>query len=493
MRKQKMNIPITILSTAALIGLLADLMLKDTFASRVPIGLGLSVLIWAIAAAAIYLACTSKLPRQLKSLGFLAPSLLFSLGYVFRDSPTLLMIDLGVVFTGLAFTAASLSGLSLTAGGIGSYLSALMISAYAPALNTLDLLINEIHWPSMMPQSVKTTLTAIIKGLAIATPLVLIFSLLFAAADPAFAALAANAFKLDFKDMMLHTSIFSTFTWIAAGYLHNLALAKTNNNQSSEIANEPRAPRLGIAEIAIEPRAPQLGITEIATVLGLLNLLFAFFVAVQVKYLFGGASLVSLTPGLTYADYVHRGFAELNTVVALVLPILLIADNVLVRGGKAEIIFRVNAGMLIGLVLLILASAMQRMNLYQTAFGQSELRLYVTVFMTWLGSVCLIFAGTVLRGRRRHFAFASYVSGLVILAAVNVANPDALIEAANIKLARETGKFDVNYALALSNDAVPTLLSQLDSLPADCRKTVALRLLTQKKTAWKADWRACRV
>lgn len=496
-----MNIPTKILSTAALIGLLADLMLKDTFTSRVPIGLGLCVLIWAAAAAAIYLACASKLPRKLKSLGFLAPTILFSLGYVFRDSPTLLMIDLAVVFTGLAFTAASLSGLSLTAGGIGSYLSALMVSALAPALNTLDLLINQIHWPSMLPDNVRTTLTAMLKGLAIATPLMLIFFALFAAADPAFAALAANALKLDCKDALLHAVIFSTFTWMAAGYLHSLALKSDNTLETGALetsametsAMETSALQTGaLATNAMKTgaRTPKLGITEIATVLGLLNLLFASFVAVQVKYLFGGASLVNLTPGLTYADYVHKGFAELNTVVALVLPILLLADSMLVKTHRGEIIFRANAGMLIALVMLILASAMQRMNLYQTAFGQSELRLYVTVFMTWLGSVCAIFAATVLRGRRDRFAFSSYVSGLVILAAVNAANPDAMIEAANIKLARETGKFDVNYALALSNDAVPTLLTQLDSLPADCRKTIALRLLTQKKTAWKADWRA---
>jgi phage-related holin len=284
---------------------------------------------------------------------------------------------------------------------------------------------------------------------------------------------------------------------LSAGYLHGISVFKADHNWGDASAtlttNEADSPSNSDLARPVEtyrPSAPQLGGTEMATVLGLLNLLFASFVAVQLKYLFGGASLVSLTPGLTYADYVHKGFTELNTVVALVLPLLLIADVVFVRKTRGgETLFRVNAGMLIGLVMIILASAMQRMSLYQTEYGQSELRLYVTVFMTWLGTVCAIFAATVLNGNRQRFAFASYASGVAILALVNLANPDAMIEASNIKMAHAKGNFDVNYALALSNDAIPTLLSQLDALPEESQRAVAMKLLTQKRGAWKTDWR----
>lgn len=491
-----------------MLGLLADLMLKDTLTSQVPIGLGVPILACAAAAAIIYMSCATKLPRQLKSLGFLAPVLLFSLGFIFRDSPTLLMIDLGVVFTGLAFTAASLSGAKLTAGSITQYFGALLVGALSPVMNTIDLFMNEIHWPAVVPESVKTMLSSVIKGLAIATPLVAVFFALFVAADPAFAAIAGSVLKVDFKDLFIHLGIVCTFAWLSAGYLHGISVFKADHDwgDSSAMLNSSATSRAtstatSTADSALNldlarpvetyrPSAPQLGGTEMATVLGLLNLLFAAFVAVQIKYLFGGASLVSLTPGLTYADYVHKGFTELNTVVALVLPLLLIADVVFVRKTRGgETLFRVNAGMLIGLVMIILASAMQRMSLYQTEYGQSELRLYVTVFMTWLGTVCAIFAATVLNGNRQRFAFASYASGVAILALVNLANPDAMIEASNIKMAHAKGNFDVNYALALSNDAIPTLLSQLDALPEESQRAVAMKLLTQKRGAWKTDWR----
>ena len=51
------------------------------------------------------------------------------------------------------------------------------------------------------------------------------------------------------------------------------------------------------------PEFLSLGIVEVGTVLGLLGLLFLAFVAVQVRYLFGGAERVVSTAGMTYAEY----------------------------------------------------------------------------------------------------------------------------------------------------------------------------------------------
>ena len=47
-----------------------------------------------------------------------------------------------------------------------------------------------------------------------------------------------------------------------------------------------------------------------------LDLLFALFVAVQIRYLFGGDAGLRLT-GLSYAEYARRGFFELVWVTAL--------------------------------------------------------------------------------------------------------------------------------------------------------------------------------
>ncbi len=526
-----MNIPLAILASAAVMGVLADILLKANLQSNTMAGLAVPVMTITLALATILLACASKIGSRRKGLAFLIPAVLFSLAFVLRDSPNLLAIDLGIIFTGLACTAYSLMGTPLAKGTLANYAAALVAFAITPLFNTIELLVRNINWNEMMSESKAKYLTAFLKGLAIATPLVGIFLGLFLAADPAFAAIAQQTFKIDFADLAVNLVLGSATAWLAAGFLHGLSIFKIDqptsplledlhdgldgfeydhlNSELSTISGTSKSVtrfNAMIPDTVVENKQwLSLGLTEMATVLGSINLLFAGFVIVQLRYLFGGASLVELTPGLSYADYVHKGFFELNTVVALVLPLLLAADAMLTRKSKlGEYTFRLLAGTQIALVLVILSSAFVRMNLYQAAFGQSELRLYVTVFMSWLGCVCAIFAATVLSGNRRRFAFASYLSGVAIMLGVNIANPDALVQASNMAQAKlrpqdiglvlnEAPKnFDVNYAMTLSADGIGPLIAGLDDLPPEKAQAILQRLKDQQITRKKSlatDWR----
>ena len=233
-----------------------------------------------------------------------------------------------------------------------------------------------------------------------------------------------------------------------------------------------------------------LGIIEVGVPLGLLNLLFLVFVAVQFGYFFGGAASVSLTPGLTYSEYARRGFFELVAVSALVLPLLLFAHWVLVKEDpKAERTFRWLAGFQLVMLAVIMASAFQRMRLYQREYGLTEQRLYPTAFMAWLAVVFVWFALTALRGERQRFAFGAMVAGFVLLGALHAMNPDALIVRVNAARLAEGRKFDVHYATRLSADAVPELLTVLPNLPPNDRCVVAGRLLRAWSPPEAPDWR----
>ncbi|HKQ50719.1 MAG TPA: DUF4173 domain-containing protein, partial [Pyrinomonadaceae bacterium] len=224
---------------------------------------------------------------------------------------------------------------------------------------------------------------------------------------------------------------------------------------------------------------------------GLLNLLFLAFVCTQLGYLFGGAAVVAGDAEWTYAEYYRRGFFELVAVAVFVLPVLLSAHKLLRKENAAhERVFRVLAASLVVLLFVIMASAVRRMLLYQSEYGLTELRLYTTAFIVWLGLVFVWFVLTVLRGRREHFVFGSMVAGFLIVAALHVVNPDALIVRTNVAHARAGRVFDAGYALSLSADALPALVESLPELTnARARHYIGAVILDKWSKEEAADWR----
>jgi hypothetical protein len=129
-----------------------------------------------------------------------------------------------------------------------------------------------------------------------------------------------------------------------------------------------------------------------------------------------------------------------------------------------------------------MASALQRMRLYQREYGLTELRVYTTGFMLWL-AVVLVWAGfTVLRGRRDLFAVGALVSGFAAILAINVVNPDALITRTNL----DRPNLDLTYLIRLSDDATPELVKALPTLDPAQRELLAAELASRRQDQ---DWR----
>ncbi len=201
----------------------------------------------------------------------------------------------------------------------------------------------------------------------------------------------------------------------------------------------------------------------------------------------GADTLVQVTPDLTYAEYAPRGFFELVVAVVLVVPVLLAADWLLDRRSRRDaVVFRGLAGVQIGLVLAITASALQRLRLYHASYGLTESRFDAMVLLIWIGAMLFWLAATVLRGRRDSFAFGTLASGLATVALLFVINPDAVIARANVaRMASADApvRFDVAYATSLSADAVPVLIEALSALPRDVQCPLARHMLRR----WPPD------
>jgi hypothetical protein len=228
----------------------------------------------------------------------------------------------------------------------------------------------------------------------------------------------------------------------------------------------------------------------VAVPLALVTVLFFLFVLVELRYFFGGAGRVAAISGLTYAEYARSGFFELLGAAGLVVPCLLAGDRALREAPESgRRWFRWLAAGLLLLVGVIVVSALERMQLYVRAYGLSEIRLYATVAMAYVSFVAAWLAATVLRGRREHFSFGAVVTAYVLLAGLNLTNPDALIVRTNLDRGTVAQPFDAKYAVSLGADVVPTLVAAWPTLDAATRCDVTHALLARWRKLPAPDWR----
>jgi hypothetical protein len=201
---------------------------------------------------------------------------------------------------------------------------------------------------------------------------------------------------------------------------------------------------------------------------GALVLLFAAFVAVQVRTLFAGDEHVLVTPDLTYADYARGGFWQLLAVTVLTLGVIAVVARLARLDSPTDRRWlRGLLGALSVLTLVIVASALARMWLYQQAYGFTVLRVLVSACELWLGVVYLLVLAAGVRLEGRWLARAVVGTGFAALVGLAAINPDRFIAERNVERYQATHKIDVWYLAELSDDAVPVLAALPDDL-RDC-------------------------
>jgi hypothetical protein len=117
---------------------------------------------------------------------------------------------------------------------------------------------------------------------------------------------------------------------------------------------------------------------------------------------------------------------------------------------------RVLVGLLCALTLVVVASALKRMELYADAYGFTRARLLADAIQVWVGLlfVLLLAAGVTLRAR--WFPRAALAAAVAVLFGLVAINPDALIARSIIGRHDRNGyPIDYVYLSTLSADAVP--------------------------------------
>jgi hypothetical protein len=279
----------------------------------------------------------------------------------------------------------------------------------------------------------------LLRALVVAAVLLFVFGALFAGADAAFAdLLGALVPDVSVSDGPWRVLLFMV------GLFGTLAAARTAAAPAHWDRIQVPA---GRARGRVEWALPLIGLVA----------LFAVFNAVQLAVLFGGYDAVLEQTGQTYAEYARQGFWQLLMATLLTLLVIVVAlrwaprtrssDRTLVRGVL---------GTLCALALVVVASAVRRMDMYVEAYGLTRLRISVLAVELWLGLVIVLIMAAGVWGARwlPRAVAAGAVAGVLVFGFVS---PDGLIAERNVQRYEDTGRFDLDYAQGLSADAVPAL------------------------------------
>lgn len=324
----------------------------------------------------------------------------------------------------------------------------------------------------------------VLRGAAIAIPVLLVFGALLASADIVFGAQLRQ--WIEFLHLeKLPEYVFRLIYILAAAY----ALAGVFLHASGYGRTDKPAASNGSSSLAF------LGFTEAAIVLGGVIVLFAAFVLVQFRYFFGGQVNIGVE-GYTYSEYARRGFGELVFVAFFSLLMILVLSAVTRRATAIQ--RRLFSGMgvtTVALVLVMLVSAYQRLALYEAAYGFSRLRTYTHVLLVWIGVLLVAVIVLEVLRRERAFATAALLAGLGFGVSLALLNVDGFIVRENVARAMQGEQLDTGYLSMLSDDSVPVVaqIYQAASTPAWIREAMgAVLACGTARSSHRADrdWRS---
>ena len=296
----------------------------------------------------------------------------------------------------------------------------------------------------------KHRIGSVLLGLVIALPILLILGLLLVSADPIYGDMVKRLFSIE----KLPEYLFRFFYIVVGAYvLVGLFLHAVLPNSPAE---KPDTQKPVVSAF--------LGPIEGNIVMAAVNLLFLSFVIVQIRYLFGGSANISET-GYTYSEYARKGFGELVGVAVLSLLLYLVFNSITRRESKAaRALFSSLSVLLIANVLVILASSLMRLLMYEDAYGFSELRTYTHIFIFWLAGLLVASIVLELLHKRGSFGLALMIFMIGYSATLGLVNVDRFVAQKNIARISHGYDLDVEYLSQLTTDAVPVMMqTYLDS------------------------------
>ncbi len=152
-------------------------------------------------------------------------------------------------------------------------------------------------WLRQRGQRRPTALGAVLRGLLLAIPLLLVFALLLSSADAVFGEFLSRFWDLfyieNLEDLISQGSLVMLLGWAACGAIVYGVTRDSRMSIPESTGADPFTPETDTPQVTLAPSPAsgsgwKLGLIESGIVLGSVDLLFGAFVLVQFAYFFGG-------------------------------------------------------------------------------------------------------------------------------------------------------------------------------------------------------------
>jgi hypothetical protein len=302
----------------------------------------------------------------------------------------------------------------------------------------------------------RSIVLGVLRGLILALPILVVLLGLLTSADLVFADRVRDA--LDWLDLERIAEYGGRTLFVIVGTIFFLGaiVAALQDPAGRKLIGEEK-PIL----------KPFLGFIESIVISGLVDLLFASFLFIQFRYLFGGVANINAA-GYTFSDYARRGFFELVAVGILSSGLIL----GLTWWGRRESQgrrrwFNALSTLLVIQVGLILYSSLTRLLLYENEYGFTRLRTYTHIFIPWMALVLAAFVILLLLKKLNRIPIAVALGVIGFVGTLNLLNVDEFIVNQNVARLEERYEIDYDYLVTLSEDAVPLLFQLTDEVSDD--------------------------
>lgn len=278
---------------------------------------------------------------------------------------------------------------------------------------------------------------AVLLGLLLALPLLMVVIPLLISADAAFDGLVGLLPEFDLAEI-IGTVIFGA---VAAVVVFTRGVALRHKEKAAAASQE---------------QVRSLSRLTVDTVLISVGLVYIAYLISQLAYFVGGFSGI-LPEEFTLAEYARRGFFEMSWLCAIDLTVMAVAVGLVKKkDGKTPLSTRLLC-LFIGLVTVFLVStASAKMFLYIGSYGLTRLRVLTEVIMIFLGLSTVVVCLWLFLPKLRYMKVIVLLA-LVMGATVFWVDVDTVVAAYNVS-AYQSGKLssiDMDHLSELGGGAMP--------------------------------------